>query len=52
MKAVLYAENNMISVLKSVRYLIKGEGDEENHYDVNCFGDDACIYWRMLAMVV
>jgi len=31
---------------------MKGGGDEENHYIGNGFGDDACIYWRMLAMVV
>ena len=30
----------------------KGGGDEENHYVGNCFSDNACIYWRMLAMVV
>jgi len=32
--------------------LIKGGGDEENHYVGNGFSDDDCIYWRMLAMVV
>jgi hypothetical protein len=29
----------------------KGGGNEENHYVGNGFGDDACIYWRMLGRV-
>jgi hypothetical protein len=32
--------------------LKKGGDNEENHYVGNGFSDDACIYWRMLAMVV
>ncbi len=49
MKAVIYAERGMMF---SAKHLIKGGSDEENHYVGNGFGDDACIYWRMLAMVV
>jgi len=30
----------------------KGGADEENHFVGNGFSDHACIYWRMLAMVV
>jgi hypothetical protein len=38
--------------INNKQVFINGGGDEENHYVGNGFGDDACIYWRMLAMVV
>jgi hypothetical protein len=34
------------------QFHIKGGDDEENHYIGNGFSDDACINWRLLAMVV
>jgi hypothetical protein len=36
---------------KANQVLIKGGSHEENHYFGNGFGDDACIYWRMLGKV-
>jgi hypothetical protein len=30
----------------------KGGGYEKSHYVGNGFGDDACICWRVLALVV
>ncbi len=40
-----------VSYKQKNKFLSKGGGDEENHYVGNGFSDDACIYWRMLAIL-
>jgi hypothetical protein len=41
-----------MKIFLGVEGVEKGGGDEENHCVGNGVGYDACIYWRMLAMVV
>jgi hypothetical protein len=47
---ILFEHLDTVS-LSYKKVLIKGGGDEKNHYIGNGFSDVACIYWRMLAMV-